>query len=102
MASGSSVKSTERHIFRAELQEPGRDGLVFLFEGNGFLRHMVRNLVGTLVDVGKGKLGPDEFMRILAGGDRRLAGMTAPAHGLYLVSVHYDGAGEEPGAGRRK
>ncbi len=98
MASGSSVKSTERHIYRAEVERAGDDHLKFLFEANGFLRHMVRNLVGTLVDVGRGKRTPEDFSHVLAGGDRRRAGMTAPAHGLYLVSVHYnDHAGEETG-----
>lgn len=89
MASGSSVNSTERSIFRAELERPDNDHLVFTFEANGFLRHMVRNLVGTLIEVGKGKLSPEGFSVVLEGRDRRKAGMTAPAHGLYLVAVHY-------------
>lgn len=89
MASGSSVKSTERCIFRAELEIPEPDRFVFVFEANGFLRHMVRNIVGTLVGVGKGVLSPEMFQEILASKDRRRAGMTAPAHGLYLKSVHY-------------
>ncbi len=98
MASGSSVKSTERHVYRAELETTHDGHLKFVFEANGFLRHMVRNLVGTLVDVGREKRSPEEFSKVLACGDRRRAGMTAPAHGLYLVSVHYnDHAGEETG-----
>lgn len=91
MASGSSVSSTERSLYRAELQQPSGDHLLFVFEANGFLRHMVRNLVGTLVEVGKGKLTPDDFSDILAGKDRRRAGMTAPAHGLCLIAVNYNG-----------
>jgi tRNA pseudouridine38-40 synthase len=91
MGAGSSVNSTERCIFQAALKAPDRHHLVFSFEANGFLKHMVRNLVGTLVEVGKGKLTPDDFWGVLAGKDRRQAGMTAPAHGLYLVSVRYDG-----------
>ncbi|MDY0039758.1 MAG: tRNA pseudouridine(38-40) synthase TruA [Desulforhabdus sp.] len=89
MAAGSSVKSTERCLFRAELNQSDPDRMIFVFEANGFLRHMVRNLVGTLVDVGKEVLSPDTFAEILASKDRRRAGITAPAHGLYLKSVQY-------------
>jgi tRNA pseudouridine38-40 synthase len=91
MAAGSSVTSTERRVYRATIEVPDRHHLVCYFEANGFLRHMVRNLVGTLVDVGKGKLTPGDFLDILVSRDRRRAGMTAPAHGLYLVSVRYEG-----------
>ena len=91
MAAGSPVNSTERDLYRAEIEACDAHHLVFLFEANGFLRHMVRNLVGTLVAVGKGKLAPSDFSAILASRDRRQAGMTAPAHGLYLVSVRYEG-----------
>jgi len=90
MAAGSSVKSTERTVYRAEMSCPDPEHWVLLFEANGFLRHMVRNLVGTLVDVGKGKLSPEDFADIMESGDRRRAGMTAPAHGLFLVDVAYD------------
>lgn len=91
MGAGSSVKSTERCIHRAELRIPEPYHAKFVFAADGFLKHMVRNLVGTLVDVGKGKLTPAAFGEVLAGGDRRRAGMTAPAHGLCLVAVVYDG-----------
>ena len=90
MASGSSVTSTDRSMYRATLESPDEDHLIFVFEANGFLRHMVRNLVGTLVEVGRGKLTYGDFLGILAGKDRRLAGMTAPARGLYLVSVRHE------------
>jgi tRNA pseudouridine38-40 synthase len=60
---------------------------------------MVRNLVGTLVEVGKGQLLPADFWDILAAKDRRKAGMTAPAHGLYLVTVNY---GEMSDSNQRK
>jgi tRNA pseudouridine38-40 synthase len=93
MASGSRVTSTVRSLYRAELQRPDADHLHLVFEGNGFLRQMVRNLVGTLVEVGRGRWSADDFRRIVAGRDRRQAGMTAPAHGLYLVEVRY---GTEP------
>jgi tRNA pseudouridine38-40 synthase len=91
MGAGSSVKSTERCIHRAELRIPEPHHALFIFAADGFLKHMVRNLVGTLVDVGKGKLTSAAFGEVLAGRDRRLAGMTAPAHGLCLVTVVYDG-----------
>ena len=91
MAAGSSVTSTEREIYRAVLETPDQDHVIFRFEANGFLRHMVRNLVGTLVEVGKGKMDWAAFQRVLASGDRRLAGMTAPARGLYLISVRHTG-----------
>jgi tRNA pseudouridine38-40 synthase len=94
MASGSPVKSTERCIFRAELQSSADRRLHFTFEADGFLRHMIRNLVGTLVDAGRGKLTPADFSAILAGKDRRMAGMTAPARGLCLLAVHYELNGE--------
>ena len=90
MASGSSVSSPERCLFRADLEEPDTDHLVFVFKANGFLRHMVRNLVGTLVEVGKGRWAPEDFFGILESKDRKRAGMTAPAHGLFLVSVDYE------------
>ncbi len=67
--------------------QPGCWSLVFT--GDGFLRHMVRNLVGTLIDAGRGRISVDEFAAILAGRDRTLAGPTAPACGLFLVRVHY-------------
>lgn len=89
MASGSKVTSTVRCLYRAELQAPDAEHLLFVFVGNGFLRQMVRNLVGTIVDVGKGRLSPEDFHRIRMSGDRRQAGMTAPARGLCLVRVEY-------------
>ncbi|QDT36135.1 tRNA pseudouridine(38-40) synthase TruA [Stratiformator vulcanicus] len=60
--------------------------------GNGFLYNMVRAIAGTLVDVGIGKQGPDHVSRLIASGDRALAGATASAEGLYLVRVEYDEA----------
>ncbi|MGC8492335.1 MAG: tRNA pseudouridine(38-40) synthase TruA [Syntrophobacteraceae bacterium] len=89
MASGSPVSSTSRTMLRAELEQRGADRLKFTYEADGFLRHMVRNLTGTIVEVGKGKRTPGDFERILRSGDRRQAGITAPGHGLYLISVHY-------------
>ncbi len=68
------------------------DLLVYRVCGNGFLHHMVRNLVGTMVDIGRGSLKPDELPEILASRDRSLAGPTAPASGLYLAEVIYAAA----------
>lgn len=65
------------------------DELSYTIRGNGFLHHMVRNLVGTFLQVGKGSLQPDDIPSILAAKDRGAAGPTAPACGLYMVSVEY-------------
>ena len=64
--------------------------LVYRVRGNGFLHHMVRNLVGTMLDVGRGKLKVEEIPGILAARQRSAAGPTAPARGLFLHSVEYD------------
>jgi tRNA pseudouridine38-40 synthase len=66
-----------------------RDEFVYEVRGNGFLHHMVRNLVGTFLLVGKGTLKPEDISRILAARDRSAAGATAPASGLFLVNVEY-------------
>lgn len=78
-----------REIFRAQWSM--RDGgfLDFFIEADGFLKHMVRNIVGTLVEVGKGKISVGDFQKIIEAKDRRLAGMTAPARGLFLVAIKY-------------
>jgi tRNA pseudouridine38-40 synthase len=68
--------------------------LVYRVRGSGFLHHMVRNIVGTLVDVGRGSRLPAEIPAILAARDRSAAGPTAPAQGLYLVRVDYDDSTE--------
>ncbi len=65
------------------------DFLLYDVEARSFLRHMVRNIVGTLVDVGRGALSVDEFARIFAAHDRRQAGLNAPPQGLCLVEVKY-------------
>lgn len=65
------------------------DELLYLVRGSGFLHHMVRNLVGTFLLVGKGSIAPSEIPAILAARDRRAAGPTAPPEGLYLVEVEY-------------
>ena len=79
-----------RTIFSSRiLWRPRAQFLIYEVRGNGFLHHMVRNIVGTLVEVGKGRLAPEDVGRILEARDRRLAGPTAPAQGLCLVQVEY-------------
>ena len=86
---GSPRSSTVRHVMMVNLFEFQADLLIFEIEANGFLRFMVRNIVGTLVDVGLGKITPDGFKHILESKDRSQAGATAPPHGLCLVAVKY-------------
>jgi tRNA pseudouridine38-40 synthase len=86
---GSPTRTAVRRVIRAEWKK-GRDGFIrFEVEANGFLKQMVRALVGTLVEVGKGKIDSEEFRKILDSRDRKKAGATAPAHGLFLKEVKY-------------
>ncbi len=88
-STGTPTKTAIRSVLRAEWKK-GRDGMIrFEIEANGFLKQMVRAIVGTLVDVGRGRLDADEFERILESRDRKKAGPTAPAHGLFLKEVKY-------------
>jgi len=84
-------KGAVRTIFSASLAEDGHVGQVYrlTISGDGFLRHMVRNIVGTLFAVGRGRLTPHDFQDILAARDRSRAGATAPAKGLTLKTVLY-------------
>lgn len=82
------TESTVRTLTRCDLKKSGRL-LTFVIEGDGFLYKMCRGIVGTLVQVGEGKLKPEDIKRILDHRDRRVAGMTAPAHGLVLWKVFY-------------
>ena len=88
-ATGSSVRSSERVVLSTGIPPTGKLIWVIAIEANGFLRHMVRNIVGTLVEVGRGKLTVEGFSAIVAARDRKQAGMTAPARGLCLVEVRY-------------
>ena len=86
---GSPTRTAVRKVVRTEWKR-SRDGLIrFEIEANGFLKQMVRAIVGTLVEVGKGKISSEEFRRILESQDRNMAGPTAPAHGLFLKEVKY-------------
>ncbi|HXM67691.1 MAG TPA: tRNA pseudouridine(38-40) synthase TruA [Candidatus Acidoferrum sp.] len=80
--------SNVRRILSSNWERQG-DELVYTVKGSGFLHHMVRNLVGTFILVGKGTLKPEDVTRILEARDRSAAGATAPASGLYLVNVEY-------------
>ncbi len=83
-----SNSNTVRHIFRCELKKKGHR-LLLTVQGNGFLHHMVRNMAGTLLEVGKGSMSLEQFQDLFFKRDRRLAGFTAPAHGLVLLKVQY-------------
>ena len=72
------------------------EDLIFEVNSNRFLRGMVRTMVGTLVDVGRGKLDETEVMDILEARDRRSSGLTAPAQGLCLIKVCYDSESDMP------
>lgn len=88
MASGSSIKTTVRTI--TEISFSNHENLwEMTFTGNGFLYNMVRIMAGTLYEVGYGRLKPQDIKAIIAGRDRSQAGITAPAHGLYLKEVYY-------------
>lgn len=80
--------SNLRRIFSSLWAQTGEE-LIYTVRGSGFLHHMVRNLVGTLILVGRGTLHVDDITRILEARSRSAAGPTAPANGLYLVNVEY-------------
>ena len=91
-SSGAETKTTVRTVTRAswEVVEPKR--IVFSIEADGFLYNMVRAIVGTLVDVARGKMPPSRVAEMIASGDRRTAGPTAPPQGLCLMEVRYPDA----------
>jgi tRNA pseudouridine38-40 synthase len=82
------MKSNVRTLMRCYVKKSGAQ-IIFIIEGDGFLYKMCRGIVGTLVQVGQGKIAVAEIKSILASRDRRVAGMTAPAHGLILWKVFY-------------
>jgi tRNA pseudouridine38-40 synthase len=98
--SGSERVTSVRTILDLPVQRRAgamRDQILIEVEADGFLYNMVRNIVGTLVEVGRGKQPPDWVAEVLAAKDRTRAGMTAPPHGLFLVHVHYDSELVAPG-----
>jgi tRNA pseudouridine38-40 synthase len=88
-ASGDESRHSIREVIRLEIEQREGHLIVVAIEANAFLREMVRSIVGTLVDVGRGKTSFEEFEEIFQTRDRRRAGMTAPAHGLFLTEVKY-------------
>ncbi len=86
---GSPRSHTKRCVLNANLVEQDDGYLLFEIEANGFLKFMVRNIVGTLADVGYDKITPDDFKKIIVSKDRNQAGPTAPPHGLFLMNVKY-------------
>lgn len=93
--SGSRDKSVKggrgavRTIYKTNITTEKADTLIFEFIGDGFLKNMVRNLVGTILEVGRGKIEIGQFRAILEAADRSTAGPTAPANGLFLQEVLY-------------
>ena len=87
--SNCSGRGAVRTIYKTELIEEPPFQLIFQFTGDGFLRNMVRNIMGILLVVGRGKLSTKEFSEILKAKDRTKAPATAPAHGLFLKEVIY-------------
>jgi tRNA pseudouridine38-40 synthase len=97
-ATGSAVATTEREIFESVFRTPHPDPrtsnpelLCYEITGTGFLRHMVRIIVGSLVEIGRGRQPVEWIERVIASRDRASAGPTAPPHGLFLVRVEYPG-----------
>jgi tRNA pseudouridine38-40 synthase len=90
-ASGCGANSPVKRIFKIWFET--QDGLInIFFEGGGFLKYMVRNIMGTLVLVGKNRMEPEDVEKLLKAKNRKIAGPTAPPQGLCLVSVeYYDG-----------
>ena len=87
-ASDKAKRSSVRTLRRLALRRKG-PLIQMSFQGNGFVYHMVRNIVGTLLDVGRSRRAPEDVFRLLSKRDRRLAGPTAPARGLCLVKILY-------------
>jgi len=88
-SAGSTASNPVRTMLRSVLDEPEEELIRFTFEADGFLRHMVRNIVGTVVGAGMGKMDAAAFKGIFRSGDRRAAGIKAPPQGLYLTRVSY-------------
>ena len=88
-SSGTSSKSSVRTIYKANIWKEG-DRIFVELTGNGFLYNMVRIIVGTLLDVGQGKIEPSQIAEIIESKDRTKAGRTVPAHGLCLMEVKYE------------
>lgn len=88
-ASGSNIKNPVRLVMAANWEKSADGRLIFTITATGFLRGMVRSLVGTMAEIGRGKRRPQDLADLLRTGERRGAGPTAPPHGLFLVEVMY-------------
>lgn len=99
MGTGSGIQDTVREVYSLDVET--LDGVVFMgvklhghfiritAEANGFLRHMVRNIVGTLAEIGRGRMPSEKMREVLESRDRKNAGQTAPANGLFLERIDY-------------
>jgi len=102
--SGRAVKDTVRWVYRSDLKKVGHR-LLYTAEAEGFLHHMVRNMVGTLLELGRGRMNLDQLGNLFASRNRDLAGFTVPAHGLVLLHVRYRtsrGQGAKGSSGKGK
>jgi tRNA pseudouridine38-40 synthase len=88
-ARDSEERSRVRRIFRSDLTRVG-DALIYTVRGSGFLKHMVRNIVGTLLETGRGNLSPDDLANLFSAAWKHKLGPTAPAKGLVLLGVEYE------------
>ena len=99
MGAGSDIKDPVREIFSLDIEKLEEMNFMtacitgefirIRIDADGFLKHMARNIVGTLVEIGRGRIPPQHMEEILESRDRRLAGPTAPAHGLFLEKIEY-------------
>ena len=88
-SSGTPVQTTVRTISQAYWVQSDEDTIEFTIQGDGFLKQMVRNIVGTLIDLNQEKASPEKLREIMDLLDRRKAGPTAPPEGLFLYRVNY-------------
>jgi tRNA pseudouridine38-40 synthase len=87
-ATATEIEDRTRTVFEA-FWERSETTWVFRIRGNGFLQYMVRTIAGTLIEVGQGRISPDQVPEIFEARDRRRAGPSLPAHGLHLIQVNY-------------
>jgi tRNA pseudouridine38-40 synthase len=88
---GAATLGTRRTVFSSRVgRDAGSRLIVYDVSGDGFLRHMVRNVIGSLVEIGRGQHPPHWILAVLASGDRQQGGPTAPPHGLFLMEVGYE------------
>lgn len=94
MSQGSKISDTIRTVFNSAVYNEGDDMIIFKVVANGFLYNMVRIMAGTLLEVAGNKIQPEEIEKIILSKNRKNAGFTAPAHGLYLNLVSYEEYGK--------